>query len=157
MPRTATKKHETPEKPKKASTKSGGIIDIKELRNEIARIRIVGLGRLVTHAWNEKIIRMMAEKQQNPGRRRVREAKDPEAEFQAACYHLSDGTYGFPAKGIKKCLVKAGHRDIGIPMTTITKSVTATLAFTPHNPASSTLPVPRPGTSNIPTAPTTRW
>tara|TARA_R110000803_G_scaffold200845_1_gene265449 strand:+ start:451 stop:969 length:519 start_codon:yes stop_codon:yes gene_type:complete len=52
-----------------------------------------------------------------------RDVRDPDREFKAAMHRTSDGAYGFPSGGIKKCLLNAAHKDIGIEKTLLRKSL----------------------------------
>lgn len=51
------------------------------------------------------------------GAKKAKAARDPLAEVEAACYKLSDGTYGVPASGLKNCAVSACRFIEGVPMT----------------------------------------
>lgn len=77
-------------------------------------INIVGQTPLICHAWSEKALRMIEDKQQKKisvkanGRAAVpKEARDPAAECEAAAYKTIDGEYGFPARAIKCACVEA--------------------------------------------------
>lgn len=72
-------------------------------------IRIVGITPLLTNRFGEKAIEQIEVKQQHDAKG-PREARDPHADFQAACHLISPGVYGFPASGIKKAFVAAGFR-----------------------------------------------
>lgn len=82
------------------------------------RIWIVGDTPLITHAWSEKARREMLEKQvkaTKPGK----VARDPQADFVNSLYEMGEGAYGFPATGVKKCILSAAHKDKGIPRSTV--------------------------------------
>lgn len=77
------------------------------------RFWIVGDTPLITHAWSEKAKREMLAKQvkaTKPGK----EARDPQADFVSSLYEMGDGGYGFPATGVKNCILSAAHKDKGI-------------------------------------------
>jgi hypothetical protein len=74
---------------------------------------IVGDTPLIVHAWSEKARRQMLEKQvkaTRPGK----EARDPQSDFVSSLYDMGDGRYGFPAMGVKNCILSAAHKDKGI-------------------------------------------
>lgn len=70
-------------------------------------IHITGISPLISHAWSQKAIQMMLNKQLKKATA-GREAKDPEADFQASLYPHPDGGYGFPATAFKSAMVRAG-------------------------------------------------
>lgn len=75
---------------------------------------LVGDTPLITHAWSEKARREMLQKQVK-ATKGGKEARDPEADFVNSLYDMGDGTYGFPATGVKNCILSAAHKDKGIP------------------------------------------
>lgn len=69
-------------------------------------VPIVGTSRLVSHAWDQKAINMMLDKQK--GKAVPKKApKDPEADFKASLYQSTEGWYGFPAVAFKQAAVAA--------------------------------------------------
>ena len=83
---------------------------------------LVGDTPLITHAWSEKARREMLAKQVK-ATRAAKEPRDPEADFVNSLYDMGDGTYGFPATGIKLCILSAAHKDKGIARTTARESL----------------------------------
>lgn len=77
------------------------------------RIWIVGDTPLIVHAWSEKAKREMLSKQVK-ATRAGKEARDPQADFVSSLYEMGDGTFGFPATGIKNCVLSSAHKDKGI-------------------------------------------
>ena len=77
------------------------------------RVWVVGDTPLITHAWSEKARREMLQKQVK-ATKGGKEARDPQADFVSSLYEMGDGTYGFPATGIKNCILSAAHKDKGI-------------------------------------------
>lgn len=106
----------------------------EEYRDQQVRVKKLDLSRvevpiesmpgsaLLVHAWSEKARRMMLESQQG-GRRKLREKRDPEQEFEQGRYRLSDETDGFPVIAIKAAMINAAHKDIGIPKNAVSKAV----------------------------------
>lgn len=85
-------------------------------------IWLVGDTPLITHAWSEKAKREMLSKQvkaTKPGK----EARDPEQDFVNSLYDMGDGSYGFPAMGVKNCIVSSAHKDKGIARSAVEKAI----------------------------------
>ncbi len=76
-------------------------------------IWLVGDTPLITHAWSEKARREMLGKQVKAVKG-GKEARDPEADFVASLYDMGDDAYGFPAMGVKNCILSAAHKDKGL-------------------------------------------
>jgi len=79
---------------------------LPKLNLEEIEVPIVGDTPLIVHAWSQKAIKEMLDKQMkraNPGR----ESKNPEEDFQQSLYKLEGGGYGFPSVGFKCAAVTA--------------------------------------------------
>src|SRR6185312_411986 len=74
---------------------------------------LVGDTPIITHAWSEKAKREMLSKQVK-ATKGGKEARDPQADFISSLYEMGDGAFGFPATGIKNCILSAAHKDKGI-------------------------------------------
>jgi len=83
---------------------TGAIIEPVAL--ETLRIPIVGESPLIMHKFSEKAKRQMLDTQQ--GRKKVKEIRDPQADYESAFYRTKDG-YGFPAVAFKACTVSAAR------------------------------------------------
>lgn len=77
---------------------------------------VIGDTPLITHAWSEKAKREMLSKQVKAVRA-AKEARDPSEDFINSLYEMGDGTYGFPATGVKNAIISAAHKDKGIART----------------------------------------
>lgn len=77
------------------------------------KIWIVGDTPLITHAWSQKAKLEMLSKQVK-ATKGGKDARDPQADYVSSLYEMGDGTYGFPATGIKNCILSAAHKDKGI-------------------------------------------
>jgi len=77
---------------------------------------IVGDTPLITHAWSEKAKREMLQKQVK-ATKAGKDARDPQSDFVSSLYEMSEGVYGFPATGVKNCILSAAHKDKGIART----------------------------------------
>lgn len=81
-------------------------IELPALRIEIVEFMLVGDSPLIVHAWSEKAKRAMLDKHMGKASKK-KEAKDPEADYQACFYRFADGSYGFPTIGVKGAMVSA--------------------------------------------------
>ena len=81
-------------------------IELPALRIETISLMLVGDSPLIVHAWSEKAKRQMLDKQMKKAKQ-GREAKDPEADYEACFYRTETGGYGFPAIGVKAAMVSA--------------------------------------------------
>lgn len=82
------------------------------------QVWIVGDTPLITHAWSEKAKREMLSKQVK-ATKAGKEARDPQADFVSSLYDMGDGTFGFPATGVKNCILASAHKDKGVARTTV--------------------------------------
>lgn len=83
---------------------------------------LVGDTPIITHAWSEKAKREMLQKQvKAPSAGKT--VKDPVADFRASLYEMGGGNYGFPAMGVKNCILSAAHKDKGIARTGVLASL----------------------------------
>lgn len=87
-------------------------ITIDRIAAETIRVPIVGTSPLIVHNFSEKSKRQMLDAQQ--GRKKLKETRDPEAEYQAAFYRIvdpTDGTvtYGFPVTAFKAATIGAAR------------------------------------------------
>jgi len=92
-------------------------ISISRIGTESLRVPLLGTAPLIVHKFSEKSKRQMLDAMQ--GRKTPKQAKDPEAEYEAAFYRHDDETYGFPVIAFKAASVSA-CRFFGksLPMTT---------------------------------------
>lgn len=97
-----------------ASAGSTAQIVINKIGTETLRVPIVGTAPLIVHRFSEKAKRQMLDNMQ--GRKPLKEAKDPEAEYEAAFYRHDDGGYGVPVIAFKSATV-SGARLFGKSIT----------------------------------------
>ena len=98
------------------------VITLEEMQQSVLTTRIIGISPFIQHKWSEKAIQMMRDKHAGV-RVKNREIRKPEEEFRDAAYVCEDGRFGFPAGGIKACLIGAAHKDIGLEKTLLRKSL----------------------------------
>jgi len=93
-------------------------VSIPQLQIATAVIRLRGISPLIVHRFSEKARKQMEDKQQGKAAQK-KEPKNPEKEFEAAKYKLSDGRDGFPAVGFKAAAVGACRFVDGLKMTEV--------------------------------------
>jgi hypothetical protein len=90
-------------------------IQIDRIDAETMIVPIIGTSPLIVHRFSEKAKKQMLDAMQ--GRQTPKEAKNPEAEYEAAFYRLKDGDgYGFPSTAFKQATV-GGARFYGKKLT----------------------------------------
>ncbi len=82
-------------------------VSISRIDTETLRVPIVGTAPLIVHKFSEKSKRQMLDAMQ--GRKTPKQAKDPEAEYEAAFYRHDDGGYGMPVIAFKAATVSAAR------------------------------------------------
>jgi hypothetical protein len=80
-------------------------VSINRIGTETLRVPLVGTAPLIVNKFSEKSKRQMLDNMQ--GRKTPKQAKDPEAEYEAAFYRLDDKAYGFPVIAFKAASVSA--------------------------------------------------
>lgn len=81
-------------------------IELPPLNIQQVAFTLVGDSPLIVHAWSEKAKRQMLDKQMKKATK-AKEAKDPEADYEACFYRTPGGAYGFPAIGVKAAMISA--------------------------------------------------
>ena len=111
----------TATKEKKTESKNDVVL-LKPMNTQRLLVQIEGTSPLIQHKWSEKALRQMREKQ--GGRKtKNREVRDPESEAVAATYFTNHGDYGLPVTALKKSIIGAAHKDIGIEKTLVRKAI----------------------------------
>lgn len=91
----------------------------------LSRVRmivpIIGTTPLITHKWSEKAKRQMLDKQQ--GKKKAKEVRDPQADYEASIYRTTDGKPGFPVLAFKAATVR-GAKLAGLKMTEVRQMIT---------------------------------
>lgn len=97
-------------------------LNIKPIRRKQITIRIIGETPLQMHQWDEKAKGMMRDK--HAGKKtKTREVRNPQAEYEAATYRDSEGNYAIPGMALKRALITAAHKDLGVEKTLVRKAV----------------------------------
>ena len=98
------------------------VITLEEMQQSVLTTRIQGISPFIQHKWSKKAEQEMRDKHAGV-RVKNRDVREPEQEFRDAAYVCEDGRFGFPAGGVKSCLVGAAHKDIGLEKTLLKKSL----------------------------------
>lgn len=107
-------------------------VTVPNVEMTILRVRVDGLSPLICHHFTEKTRKELLAKAMKKSTR-VREAKDPEAEFQAARYRIDANGFeiegiqgpnkkypdGLPARYIKDAMIQAAREVDGMTMTSV--------------------------------------
>lgn len=112
-----------------AAKKTEQIIEIKPIDIVTTNIRIVGDSPLITHAWSQKAITIIRDKQTKKTKNKAREAKNPIEDFVESMYWLGGkpdemteeavnaafasgrARFGFPVTAIKQATISAAYRS----------------------------------------------
>lgn len=97
----------------KAPAKENIGIELPMLKLEMMEVTLIGDAPLVVHAWGLKAKGEMLSKQLKLARG-AKEAKNPQADFEASMYRLADGGFGFPSIAFKNAAVTAGTSVAGL-------------------------------------------
>lgn len=81
-------------------------IELPPIKIQTVDFLLIGDSPLIVHAWSEKAKRQMLDKQMKKATK-AKEAKDPQADYEACFYYTSDKRYGFPTIGVKASMVGA--------------------------------------------------
>lgn len=116
----------------------GALLSKKPIFNTF-KLWLVGDTPLITHAWSEKAKREMLQKQVK-ATKAGKDQRDPQADFVSSLYEMGqdkDGNdiYGFPATGVKNCILSAAHKDKGIARTSVMSALWIDAAMTRVRPA----------------------
>jgi len=99
------------------------IITLREIKVDDVELRIVGTSPVVQHKWIEKMKKQIRDKKLGV-KTKNREKCDPNQEYLDATYVGAEtGKHGVPCDAIKKCMVNAAHKDIGIEKTLVRKAI----------------------------------
>lgn len=105
-----------------SETTSTPLVQIAKIDAETLHVPIIGTAPLIVHNFSEKSRRQMLDAQQ--GKKKVKEVRDPQAEYEAAFYRIHDENggdrYGFPVTAFKAATTGAARfYDKSITMTAL--------------------------------------
>lgn len=89
------------------------VIQLPELKQRNAVIKVGGTSSLITHPFSEKALKSIEDKQGGKAKSSKHSIRNPEQEYLDSMYIREDGGYGFPAIGFKAAVVTAAN-DAGI-------------------------------------------
>lgn len=111
---------------KRTEVKDGGTkqvpIVIRPIIRKAVTMRIAGTSALIQHQWSEKVKKGMLDKQQGI-KVKMRAIRDPKKEGEEAAYRTVDGYYGIPLTALKKSVIGAAHKDVGLEKTLVRKAL----------------------------------
>lgn len=94
-------------------------IEIPAPKMGVLLLTVKGTSPLICHKWSTKAQRQIEDKQAKKAQK-VKDVREPEAEYLASMYQLSSNgkmAYGFPARAFKAAMVAACRYCDGITMT----------------------------------------
>lgn len=97
----------------KAQAKPNQLV-IPSIETNTYKIPIIGDTELIVHAWSEKAKKEMQDKQSGKLGAKKKEARDPEAEYEASFYRMPGGGYGFPSVAFKSAVAEAARYCEGL-------------------------------------------
>lgn len=90
-------------------------VEVVEFSIRQVTIPIIGISPLIVHAWSEKSMKMIQDKQAGKAKNKKHEIRNPEDDYQNAKHVAVDGWEGFPAAGFKAAMIR-GAKMIGMVM-----------------------------------------
>lgn len=102
-------------------TEQVAAIQIDKIGAQTIKVPIIGTAPLIVHNWSEKAKRQMLDAQQ--GRKKVKEIRDPSADYEASLYRIHNveggpDLYGFPVLAFKAATIGgARFYDKSVTMT----------------------------------------
>ena len=97
-------------------------IELKDLKIRVVKVAIIGISPLLANKFSNKVKEEIAGKEQGKAKASKNEIRNPEKEYEEAKHISIEGWEGFPAGGIKKCLIR-GAKAIGLVMTDVKAGV----------------------------------
>lgn len=90
-------------------------VEVVEFSIRQVTIPIVGISPLIIHAWSEKSIKMIADKQAGKAKNKKHEIRNPEEDFESAKHISVSGWEGLPAAAVKAAMIR-GAKMVGMVM-----------------------------------------
>lgn len=113
-----------------ASALPAATISIPKLRVRTIEVKIVSKSPLIVHAWSEKAVRMMLDKQMGVSSA-GRQKKNPVEDFKGSLYYLPNKAgFGIPAPAFKAAMVGAAN-DVDMVMTEVRRAIHVSSYYVP--------------------------
>jgi len=96
-------------------------IQISRIGTETLLVPIIGTSPLIVHNFSAKAKKQMLDNMQ--GRKSPKEAKDPQAEYEAAFFRTKGGGYGFPVLAFKQATVGGARFYGNVKMTELRQCI----------------------------------
>jgi len=116
----------------KATNKIETKISIPQLENTVVKLTLIGLpdSPIIVHAWSQKMIQAIKDKQAGIGKTRKREVRNPDQEWKDSCYSVN-GKPAFKTIAFKKAIGSAAATLVdGVSKTLINKAIHTLGEFT---------------------------
>lgn len=101
---------------------AAGSISLKPIQKLVVEMRITGVTPLISHKWSEDQLAAIRKKHDGT-KTKNRSVRNREKEGEDAAYRTQDGRYAIPAVALKKALIAASHKDLGIEKTLVKKAL----------------------------------
>lgn len=93
------------------------IVEVKAFSIQETKIPITGISPLIIHAWSEKSMRQISDKQAGVAKNKKHELRNPNEDYEMAKHKSPLGWEGFPAAGFKAAMIR-GAQIVGMVMKT---------------------------------------
>ncbi len=90
-------------------------LQLRRIERSTVLVRVEGTAPLLIHRFDEKAKQTMLNAMQ--GKKKAKEIRDPQADYERAFYRLPDGEFGFPCTAFKAATVDAARYFQGVRMT----------------------------------------
>lgn len=90
-------------------------VEVVEFSIRQVTIPIIGVSPLIIHAWSEKAIKMIADKQAGKAKNKKYEIRNPDDDYENAKHIAKQGWEGIPAAAIKAAMIR-GAKMVGMVM-----------------------------------------
>ena len=106
----------------KAAASKASTLLVPPLKRMHITMMLVSTSVMIQHRWSEKA--KLAMRKKHAGEKtKNREVRDTKQEGIDATHLTKEGKYGFPAGALKKSVLTAAHKDLGVARTMVTKSM----------------------------------
>lgn len=99
-----------------ADTREEARIVIQPIERQTILVPIQSVSPLITHAWSEKAKETLKGSTGHKKQAKVKEDRNPQAEYEGAMHRFDDGGYGFPTLGFKAATISAARLYDGVSM-----------------------------------------
>ncbi len=101
--------------PEDKTTPVVAALQLRRIERSTVLVRVEGTAPLIVHRFDEKAKQTMLNAMQ--GKKKAKEVRDPQADYERSLYRLPDAGYGFPCTAFKAATVDAARYFQGVRMT----------------------------------------